>query len=152
MVGEGRVEEGGGVKGSEAPRRSTRGDQAAVCVDIDTQSCGFGSDEAHFALQTGVKCRAAEEELILVWLRWHTHEGEVVLSLPMGLEKTTLAQQALSSLIQLANLFGEAGAEGERHVEDEEKVLGYLIGLGRLFGAGGGMAMICRRSVRGFAP
>ena len=46
--------------------------------------------EAHFALQTGVECRAAEEELILVWLRWRTHEGcegEVVLSLPMGLEK-----------------------------------------------------------------
>ena len=87
MVGEGRVEEGGGVRGSEAPRRSTQGDQAAVCVHIDTQSSGFGSDEAHFALQTGVECRTAEEELILVWMRWRTHEGEVVLSLPMGLEK-----------------------------------------------------------------
>ena len=81
------MEEGGGVKGSEAPRRSTQGDQAAVCVHIDTQSSGFGSDEAHFALQTGVEFRAAEEELILVWLRWRTHEGEVVLSLPRGLEK-----------------------------------------------------------------
>ena len=38
VVGEGRVEEGGGVRGSEASRRSTRGDQAAVCVHIDTQS------------------------------------------------------------------------------------------------------------------
>jgi hypothetical protein len=38
------------VRGSEAPRRSTRGDQAAVCVHIDTQSSGFGSDEARFAL------------------------------------------------------------------------------------------------------
>jgi hypothetical protein len=56
VVGEGRVEEGGGVRGSEAPRRSTRGDQAAVCVHIDTQSSGFGSDEAHFALQSGVEC------------------------------------------------------------------------------------------------
>ena len=87
MVGEGRVEEGGGVRGSEASRRSTRGDQAAVCVHIDTQSSGFDSDEAHFALQTGVECRAAEEELILVWLRWRTHEGEVVLGLSMSLEK-----------------------------------------------------------------
>ena len=50
VVGEGRVEEGGGVRGSEASRRSTRGDQAAVCVHIDTQSSGFGSDEAHFIL------------------------------------------------------------------------------------------------------
>ena len=55
VVGEGRVEEGGGVRGSEAPRRSTRGDQAAVCVHIDTQSSGSGSDEAHFALQTNQK-------------------------------------------------------------------------------------------------
>jgi hypothetical protein len=47
VVGEGRIEEGGGVRGSEAPRRSTRGDQAAVCVHIDTQSSGFGSDEDH---------------------------------------------------------------------------------------------------------
>ena len=66
VVGEGRGEERGGVRGSEAPRRSTRGDQAAVCVHIDTQSSGFGSDEAHFALQTGVECRAAEYELLLV--------------------------------------------------------------------------------------
>jgi hypothetical protein len=44
----------------EAPRCSTRGDQAAVCVHIDTQSSGFGRDEAHFALQTEVECRAAD--------------------------------------------------------------------------------------------
>ena len=86
-MGEGRAEEGGGVRGSEASRRSTRGDQAAVCVHIDTQSSGFCSDEAHFALQTGVECRAAEAELVLVRLRWRTHEGEVVLGLPMSLEK-----------------------------------------------------------------
>jgi hypothetical protein len=41
------VEEGGGVRGSEAARRSARGDQAAVCLHIHTQSGGFGSDEAH---------------------------------------------------------------------------------------------------------
>jgi hypothetical protein len=34
VVGEGRGEEGGGVRGSEAPRRSTRGDQATVSVFI----------------------------------------------------------------------------------------------------------------------
>ena len=66
MVGEGRVEEGGGVRGSKVPRRSTRAYQAAVRVHIDTQSSGFCSDEAHFALQTGVECRAAEAELVLV--------------------------------------------------------------------------------------
>ena len=93
VVGEGRVEEGGGVRGSEASRRSTRGDQAAVCVHIDTQSSGFCSDEAHFALQTGVECRAAEAELVLVRLRWRTHEGEVVLSLPMGLEEDEKAEE-----------------------------------------------------------
>jgi CelD/BcsL family acetyltransferase involved in cellulose biosynthesis len=38
-------------------------------------------------LQTGVECCAAEAELVLVRLRWRTHEGEVVLSLPMSLEK-----------------------------------------------------------------
>ena len=76
MVGERRVEEGGGVRGSEASRRSTRGDQAAVCVHIDTQSSGFGSDEAHFALQTGVECRAAEYELLLVRLRWRTMKAK----------------------------------------------------------------------------
>jgi hypothetical protein len=62
VVEKGRGEEGGGVRGSEAPRRSarsTRGDRATVCVHGDTQSSGFGSDEAHFALQTGVECRAA---------------------------------------------------------------------------------------------
>ena len=69
------------------PRRSTRGYQATVCVHIVTQSSGFCGDEAYFALQTGVKCRAAEAELVLVRLRWRTHEGEVVLSLPMSLEK-----------------------------------------------------------------
>ena len=53
VVGEGRGEEGGGVRGSEAPRRSTRGDQAAVCVHMDMQSSGSCSDEAYFALQTG---------------------------------------------------------------------------------------------------
>ena len=79
MVGEGRVEEGGGVRGSEAPRCSTRGDQAAVCVHIDTQSSGFGSDEAHFALQTGVECRAAEAELVLVRLRWRTHDSKGII-------------------------------------------------------------------------
>jgi hypothetical protein len=63
VLGEGRGEEEGGVtlRGNEAPRRSTRGDKAAVCVHIDTQSSGFGSDEAHFALQTGVECRAARK-------------------------------------------------------------------------------------------
>ena len=50
-------------------------------------SSGFGSDEVHFALQTGVECRVAEAELVLVRLRWCTHEGEAVLSLPMSLEK-----------------------------------------------------------------
>ena len=83
------------MRGSEASRRSTRGDQAAVCVHTDTQSSGFGSDEAHFALQTGVECRAAEEELILVWLRWRTHEGEVVLSLSMGLEEEKAEELAV---------------------------------------------------------
>ena len=83
------------MRGSEAPRRSTRGDQAAVCVHIDTQSSGFCGDEAYFALQTGVECCAAEEELILVWLRWHTHEGEVVLSLPMGLEEEKAEELAV---------------------------------------------------------
>ena len=87
VVGEGRVEEGGDVRGSQAPRRSTRGYQAAVCFHIDTQSSGFGSDEAHFALQTEVECRAAEAELVLGRLRWRNHEGELVLSLPMSLEK-----------------------------------------------------------------
>ena len=85
MVGEGRVEGGGGVRGSEASRRSTRGDQAAVCVHIDTQSSGFGSDEAHFALQTGVECRAAEAEHVRGRMRWHPREAEVVLSLPVSL-------------------------------------------------------------------
>ena len=75
------------MRGSEAPRRSTRGDQAAVCVHIHTQSSGFGSNEAHFALQTRVECCAAEAELVLVRLCLRTREGEVVLSLPMSLEK-----------------------------------------------------------------
>jgi len=78
-VGEGRVEEGGGVRGCEVSRRSVRGYQAAVCVHVDTQSGCFGGDEADFALQTRVECRAAEAELVLVRLRWHTHKGEVSL-------------------------------------------------------------------------
>ena len=44
------------------------------------------------ALQTRVKCRAAEAELVLVRLRWrthefHVHEGEVSLGLPMSLQE-----------------------------------------------------------------
>ena len=101
MVGEGRVEEGGGVRGSEASRRSTRGDQTAVCVHIDTQSSGFpGSDEAHFALQTGVECRAAEHKVwtVVVRLRWRTHEDEVeALSLPMGLEEEKAEELAVNA-------------------------------------------------------
>jgi hypothetical protein len=46
----------------------------------DTQSSGFCSDEAPFALQAGVECLSADAELVLVRLRWRTHEGEVVLS------------------------------------------------------------------------
>ena len=60
-MGEGRVEEGGGVRGSEASRRSARGDQAAVCVHIDTQSGGFGSDEAHLSTEMGLEEEKAEE-------------------------------------------------------------------------------------------
>ena len=84
-VGEGRVEEGGGVRGCEVSRRSVRGYQAAVCVHVDTQSGCFGGDEADFALQTRVECRAAEAELVLVRLRWRTHEGEVRLGLLVSL-------------------------------------------------------------------
>jgi hypothetical protein len=36
--GEGRVEEGGGVRGCEVSRRSVRGYHTAVCVHVDTQS------------------------------------------------------------------------------------------------------------------
>ena len=64
-----------------------RGYKTAVCVHVDTQSGCFGGDEADFALQTRVECRAAEAELVLVRLRWRTHEGEVGLSLPMSLEE-----------------------------------------------------------------
>ena len=46
-----------------------RGYQTAVCVHADTQSSCFGSDEAVFALQTKIECRAAEAELVLVRLR-----------------------------------------------------------------------------------
>ena len=84
-VGEGRVEEGGGVKGCKVSRPSVRGYQAAVCVHVDTQSGCFGGDEADCALQTRVECRAAEAELVLVRLRWRTHEDEVSLGLPMSL-------------------------------------------------------------------
>ena len=75
------------MRGCEVSRRSVRGFQASVCVHVDTHSGCFDSDEADFALQTRVECRAAEAELVLVRLRWRTHEGEVVLSLPMSLEK-----------------------------------------------------------------
>ena len=61
-----------------------QGYQAAVCVHIDTQSSGFCGDEANFAVQTGVECRAAEHKMCLVGLRWRTHEGEEGLGLPMS--------------------------------------------------------------------
>jgi hypothetical protein len=70
-VGQGRVEEGGGVRGCEVSRRSVRGDQAAACVHVDTQSGCFGGDAADFALRTRVECRAAEAELVrFVYYRW----------------------------------------------------------------------------------
>ena len=37
---------GGGVRGYEVSRRSVRGYQTAVCVDVDTQGGCFGGDEA----------------------------------------------------------------------------------------------------------
>jgi hypothetical protein len=49
--------------------------------------CHLYGDEAYFALQNGVECRAAEAELVLVRLRWRTHEVDVFFSLPMSLEK-----------------------------------------------------------------
>ena len=107
VVGEGRAEEGGGVRGSEASRRSTRGDQAAVCVHIDTLSSGLGSDEAHFALQTGVECRAAENEGSLIGLRWLNHEGEVVLSLPTGLEEEKAEELAVYACSSYCSLIAE---------------------------------------------
>jgi hypothetical protein len=66
-------------------RRSVRCYQAADGVHVDTQSRCFCGDEAYFALQTRVECRVAEAELVLVWLRWRAHEGEVGLGLPMSL-------------------------------------------------------------------
>ena len=53
------------------------------------------SDGADFALQTRVECRAAEHKLCLVGLRWRTHEGEVVLSLPMGLKEEKAEELAV---------------------------------------------------------
>ena len=66
-------------------RRSVRGYPAAVCVQVDTPSGCFFGDEAYFALQTRGECSAAEAELVLVRLRWLTHEGEVGLGLLMNL-------------------------------------------------------------------
>ena len=89
------------------PRPSTRGYQAAVCVHVDTQSSGFCSDEAHFALQTGVECRAAEAELVLVRLRWRTYEAEVFHSLPMSLEK----EKAKEFAVHACGGAGDGGQE-----------------------------------------
>ena len=72
-----------------------RGYQAAVCVLVDTQSGCLGGDEADFALQTRVECRATEAELVLVRLRWRTHEGKVGLSLPMSLEEEKMKKFAV---------------------------------------------------------
>ena len=71
MVEEEGVEDGGGVGGGGVTGRSVRGYQTAVCVHIVTQC---GCDEAYFALQSGVECRMAEAERVLVRccesLRW----------------------------------------------------------------------------------
>ena len=69
VVGEGRVEEGGGVRGSEASRRSTRGDQAAVCVHVDTQSGGFGV----LALLPTL-----EHFIIIIYYSWNGGRAEAV--------------------------------------------------------------------------
>ena len=84
-VGERGRRRGGKGVGGVVTRRSVRGYQAAVCAHVDTQSGCFGGDEVDFALQTRVECHAAESELVLVRLRWRTHEGEVGLGLPMSL-------------------------------------------------------------------
>ena len=75
------------MRGGGVPGCTVGGKQAAVCVHVDTQSGGFRGDEFYFALQSGVECRAAEAEQVLFCLRWHSHEVEVVLSLPMSLKK-----------------------------------------------------------------
>ena len=64
-----------------------------------------------FALQTGVECRAAEAELVLVRLRWRTHEGEVVLSLPMSLEKDKAKEFAVHACGALSRVSGVSGCE-----------------------------------------
>ena len=72
-----------------------QGHHAAVCGYVDTQSSGFGGDEAYFALQVRVECRAAEAELVLVRLRWRTHEVEVSLGLPMSLKEEKAKEFAM---------------------------------------------------------
>jgi hypothetical protein len=57
-------------------RCSVRGYQAALCVHVDTQSGGFDGDEANFALQTRVECRAAEAGLVLV--RWQERDAVII--------------------------------------------------------------------------
>jgi hypothetical protein len=51
--------------------------------------------EAYFALQSGVECRAAGTERVLVWLRWHTDEVEVVISLPMNVKSEKTERNAV---------------------------------------------------------
>ena len=48
-----------------------------------------------FKLEYEIECRAAEHKMCLVGLRWRTHEGEVVLSLPMGLEEEKAEELAV---------------------------------------------------------
>ena len=62
----------------------TQTPDSLLSIHVDTQSGCFCSDEAYCALQTREECRAAEAKLVLVRLRWRTHEGEEGLGLPMS--------------------------------------------------------------------
>ena len=93
------------------------------CVHIDMQSSGLHGDEAyfvHFALQNGVECRAAEAELVLVRLRWRTHEADVFLSLPMSLEKEKSSKKCnrhhSSSIFRQDNFFVPDGRQTDLRV------------------------------------
>ena len=51
----------------------TRGDWAAVSIEVDTEGGGLGDEESTFAVESGMEGSAAEPEQVLVRLVYRLH-------------------------------------------------------------------------------
>lgn len=108
--GRGRWRGGGNVWEWEGCDR-TRGDWAAVNIEVDAEGEGLGDEESSFALESGVEGSASESEQVLARLRMRiSGSGKQVDSLTMRLQE----QNADKFAVHVAGGASAGGHEGDR--------------------------------------